>query len=126
MVNDADEKVTIPGFYDDVIPLSQAERDAWAKLPFDEGRFLRDLKIDAPLGEKGYSAIERSWARPTCDINGLTSGYQGHGAKTIIPSTASAKVSMRLVPNQDPLKIGDSFEKMLRDLEPKPATGPVM
>ena len=113
-LHDADRKVTVPGFYDDVIPLSQAERDAWAKLPFDENQFLRDLKIDAPMGEKGYSAIERSWARPTCDINGITSGYQGHGAKTIIPSTASAKVSMRLVPNQDPVKIVESFEKMLR------------
>jgi acetylornithine deacetylase/succinyl-diaminopimelate desuccinylase-like protein len=71
------------------------------------------------MGEAGYSAIERSWARPTCDINGLTSGYQGHGAKTIIPSTASAKVSMRLVPDQDPAKIAESFEKMIRDRCPK-------
>ena len=118
-LHDAEQKVTVPGFYDEVIPLSQAERDAWAKLPFDEQQFLQDLKIDAAMGEKGYTAIERSWARPTCDINGLTSGYQGHGAKTIIPSTASAKVSMRLVPDQDPVKIVESFEKILRDRCPK-------
>jgi acetylornithine deacetylase/succinyl-diaminopimelate desuccinylase-like protein len=118
-LHDADQKVTVPGFYDDVIPLAQAEREAWAKLPFDEAQFLHDLKLGAPLGEKGYTAIERSWARPTCDINGLTSGYQGHGAKTIIPSMASAKVSMRLVPNQDPVKVVESFEKMLLDRCPK-------
>ncbi len=118
-LHDADQKVTVPGFYDDVVPLSQSERDAWAKLPFDEKKFLSDLKIDAAMGEKGYSATERSWARPTCDINGITSGYQGYGAKTIIPSNASAKVSMRLVPNQDPVKIVESFEKMIRERCPK-------
>jgi acetylornithine deacetylase/succinyl-diaminopimelate desuccinylase-like protein len=118
-LHDANQRVTVPGFYDDVVPLARAERDAWAKLPFDEKQFLRDLKLEAAMGEAGYTAIERSWARPTCDINGLTSGYQGHGAKTIIPSTASAKVSMRLVPDQDPVKIVESFETMIRDRAPK-------
>jgi acetylornithine deacetylase/succinyl-diaminopimelate desuccinylase-like protein len=113
-LHDGQRKVTVPGFYDDVVSLAQEERQAWAKLPFDEKQFLGDLKLQEPMGEASYTAIERSWARPTCDINGLTSGYQGHGAKTIIPSTASAKVSMRLVPNQDPVKIVESFEQMLR------------
>jgi acetylornithine deacetylase/succinyl-diaminopimelate desuccinylase-like protein len=118
-LHDRDGRVTIRGFYDDVKPLADAEREAWRKLPFDEAQWLRQLKLDQPSGETGYSTLERSWARPTCDINGLTSGYQGHGAKTIIPSTASAKVSMRLVPDQDPLKIVAAFEQAMRDRAPK-------
>ena len=111
--------MTVPGFYDDVVPLTQEERDAWAKLPLDEKQYFKDLNLAGGMGEAGYTTMERSCGRPTCDINGLTSGYQGHGAKTIIPSTASAKVSMRLVPDQDPIKIVESFEKMMRELCPK-------
>ena len=118
-LHDRDGRVNLPGFYDDVKPLADAEREAWRKLPFDERQFLRDLKIDQTFGESGFSTLERRWARPTCDINGLTSGYQGHGAKTIIPSTASAKVSMRLVPNQDAQKIVTIFERTLRERCPK-------
>jgi acetylornithine deacetylase/succinyl-diaminopimelate desuccinylase-like protein len=118
-LHDRDGRVNVPGFYDDVKPLADAERDAWRKLPFDEKQFLRELKLEQTFGEPGYSTLERRWARPTCDINGLTSGYQGHGAKTIIPSTASAKVSMRLVPNQDPQKIVAAFEQALRERCPK-------
>jgi acetylornithine deacetylase/succinyl-diaminopimelate desuccinylase-like protein len=118
-LHDSNRRVTVPGFYDDVRPLTKEERDAWAKLPFDESQFLKELNLSSPMGEAGYTALERSWARPTCDINGITSGYQGHGAKTIIPSTASAKVSMRLVPDQDPAKIVEGFEKMIRDRCPK-------
>lgn len=121
-LHDREGHVTIPGFYDAVLPLADAERGAWGKLPFDEAQWLRQLKLDTPFGETGYSTLERSWARPTCDINGLTSGYQGHGAKTIIPSTASAKVSMRLVPDQDPLKIVNAFEQAMRDRAPKTVT----
>jgi acetylornithine deacetylase/succinyl-diaminopimelate desuccinylase-like protein len=110
-----DGSVNIPGFYDDVRPLSAEERAAWKKLPFDETEFLKELRLSGTNGEAGYSTLERRWARPTCDINGLTSGYQGHGAKTIIPSIASAKVSMRLVPDQDPLKIVTAYERALRD-----------
>jgi len=110
-----DGSINIPGFYDDVRPLSAEERSAWKKLPFDETQFLKELRLTSTSGESGYSTLERRWARPTCDINGLTGGYQGHGAKTIIPSVASAKVSMRLVPDQDPLKIVTAYERALRD-----------
>ncbi len=118
-LHDADFRVKIPGFYDDVIPLSDAERADWARLPFNEAMYLKSLDIPNVSGEVGYTTLERAWGRPTCDINGLTSGYQGHGAKTIIPSTASAKVSMRLVPGQDPLKIVTAFETALRERCPK-------
>ena len=80
---------------------------------FDE--LARELGLEALVGEAGYSTIERKWARPTCDVNGITTGYQGEGAKTVIPSKASAKVSMRLVPNQDPAKIRDAFERAIRE-----------
>ena len=118
-LHDRDGKVNLPGFYDDVQTLTDIERSAWRKLPFDEPGWLRDLKLEQTAGEAGYSTLERRWARPTCDINGVTSGYQGHGAKTIIPSTASAKVSMRLVPNQDPMKIVTTFERTIRERCPK-------
>ena len=113
-LHDAQGRVNLPGFYDDVRPLSVAERADWARLPFNEPAYLRALGLPFTSGEAGYTTLERCWGRPTCDINGLTSGYQGHGAKTIIPSTASAKVSMRLVPEQDPLKIVTAFESALR------------
>ena len=113
-LHDAQGRVNIPGFYDDVAPLSQEERRQWSRLPFDEDRFLRELGLEAGAGEAGYSTLERRWARPTCDINGLTAGYQGPGAKTVIPATASAKVSMRLVPDQDPDRIQEAFERTLR------------
>jgi acetylornithine deacetylase/succinyl-diaminopimelate desuccinylase-like protein len=111
--------LTLPGFYDDVVPLTAAEREAWRKLPFDERQFAAGVGLTEGTGEAGYSSIERKWARPTLDINGLTSGYQGHGAKTVIPSKASAKVSMRLVPDMDPAKIQAIFEKSLRERCPK-------
>ncbi len=114
-----DGKVNIPGFYDDVLALTSEEKKLWTALPFDERQYLEHLGVDHTPGEEGYSILERRWARPTCDINGLTSGYQGHGAKTVIASKASAKVSMRLVPNQDPLKVKAAFEKALRERCPK-------
>ena len=116
-LHDNQGRVTLPGFYDDVTPLAPEERAEFARLPFDSKEFSDSLKLpNADLfGERGYSILERRWARPTLDINGLTSGYQGHGAKTVIPGKASAKVSMRLVPGQDPAKIQATFEKTLRE-----------
>ena len=112
-LHDADGRVMIDGFYDDVVPLTPQERAEWAKLPYDERAYALELSVPKLFGEKGYSTLERRWARPTCDINGLTSGYQGPGAKTVLPCEASAKVSMRLVPNQDPIKIIEGFETTL-------------
>jgi acetylornithine deacetylase/succinyl-diaminopimelate desuccinylase-like protein len=118
---DRDGRVTVAGFYDGVKPLTPDERREWAALPHNERQFFASMGLppEAAVGEPGYTTTERRWARPTCDINGLTSGYQGHGAKTIIPSKASAKVSMRLVPDQDPAKIADAFERTLRERCPK-------
>jgi len=118
-LHDRDGRVNIRGFYDKVRPLGADERTMWATLPQDEDKFAADLKLPELAGEAGFSALERSWARPTCEINGLTSGYQGPGAKTIIPSKASAKVSMRLVPDQDPVAIRDAFAEALRQRCPK-------
>jgi acetylornithine deacetylase/succinyl-diaminopimelate desuccinylase-like protein len=111
--------IRIPGFYDDVRPLSEAERAEWKKLPFNETRYRKDLGAPKLWGEKGYSTLERVWARPTFEVNGLLSGFTGEGAKTVLPAVAMAKVSMRLVPDQDPAKIGDLFEKFVRKVAPK-------
>ena len=94
----------------------------WAGLPFDEPAFKQELALEALCGEEGFTTLERRWARPTCDINGLTSGYQGPGAKTVIASKASAKVSMRLVPNQDPAKIEAAFTAAIRERCPANVT----
>jgi acetylornithine deacetylase/succinyl-diaminopimelate desuccinylase-like protein len=107
-------QIQVPGFYDDVEPLSDAERRQFAALPFDEAKFREQLGVAALAGEAGYSTLERRWARPTCDINGLWSGYQGEGSKTVLPARAGAKFSFRLVPNQDPAKIHRALEEMLR------------
>jgi acetylornithine deacetylase/succinyl-diaminopimelate desuccinylase-like protein len=112
-LHDENGRVTIEGFYDDVSTLTQTERDEWAKLPWSESNYALELGAPKIWGEAGYSSLERRGARPTCDINGLTSGYQGPGAKTVLPAEASAKVSMRLVPNQDPVKIVEAFETTL-------------
>ncbi len=115
---DADGRVTIPGFYDDVEPLTDRERAEFASLPFDEAAFRADLGVDALAGEAGYTTIERRWARPTFDVNGLTSGYQGEGAKTVLPARARAKLSFRLVPRQDPQKIAAGLRRRLAELTP--------
>lgn len=115
---DGDGRVQVPGFYDDVIPLTERERKEFAALPYDEAEFKSSIGVTALNGEVGYTNIERRWARPTCDINGLTSGYQGEGAKTVLPAKASAKFSFRLVPNQDPAKLKVALETMLKKLCP--------
>jgi succinyl-diaminopimelate desuccinylase len=112
-LKDTDGRIQVPGFYDDVVPLSDAERQQFRDLPFDEADFMRQLVVDGLSGEAGHTTLERRWARPTCDVNGLTSGYQGEGAKTVLPARASAKFSFRLVPNQDPAKISKALKKFL-------------
>ncbi len=111
-MKDRSGRVRIPGFYDDVRELSEAERAEWKKLPFNETKYRKDLGAPRLFGETGYSTLERVWARPTFEVNGLLSGFTGEGAKTVLPATAMAKVSMRLVPDQDPDKIADLFEAL--------------
>lgn len=118
-LHNPDGSVNIPGFYDDVLPVTDKERALWAKLPHTDEEFCREVGISAVSGENGYTTLERIWARPTCDINGLSGGYQGPGAKTVIGCWASAKVSMRLVPNQDPKKIQRLFRKAITERAPK-------
>lgn len=117
-LHDDQGRVNLPNFYDDVIPLTEGERQTWRKLPFDEKEFANSVGISHGNGEAGYSALERQWARPTCDVNGLTAGYQGPGAKTVIGSKASAKISMRLVPKQSPAKVQAAFERALKERLP--------
>lgn len=113
-LKDADGRVTIPGFYDNVVEPSAEERRAAAALPFDEAQYISDLGCTVPYGEKGYSTNERRTSRPTLDVNGIYGGYMAEGANTIIPSRAGAKISMRLVPNQDPAEISRRFEETVR------------
>ena len=117
-ISDAKGRVQLPGFYDDVTPLSAEERQKFAALPFDESEFKAQIGVTGVTGEEGYSTLERKWARPTFDINGLTSGYQGEGAKTVLPAKAIAKFSFRLVPKQDPAKVSKALEAFLRERIP--------
>ena len=118
-MKDRGGRIKIPGFYDEVRELSAAERAEWKKLPFNETKYRKELGAPRLFGESGYSTLERVWARPTFEVNGLLSGFTGDGAKTVLPATAMAKVSMRLVPDQDPKKIGDLFEAYLQKVTPK-------
>jgi acetylornithine deacetylase/succinyl-diaminopimelate desuccinylase-like protein len=111
--------IRIPGFYDDVVPLTDEERQAWATLPFNEKQYRKTFGIPKVQGEPGYTTLERTWARPTFEVNGLLSGFTGEGAKTVLPAVSMAKVSMRLVPNQDPDKIAQLFEDYVQKLAPK-------
>jgi acetylornithine deacetylase/succinyl-diaminopimelate desuccinylase-like protein len=117
-MKDRGGRIRIPGFYDDVVPLSEEERKAWASLPFNEKKFRKDFGIPKLAGETGYTTLERTWARPTFEVNGLLSGFTGEGAKTVLPAVAMAKVSMRLVPNQHPDRIAELFEAHVRDIAP--------
>jgi len=117
-LKDEDGVIQIPGFYDKVIPLTEDDRKASAALPFDEEAYKKSLDIDAVHGEKGYSTLERASARPTLDVNGIWGGYQGEGAKTVLPSKANAKISMRLVPDQDPKEIAKLFSDYFHSLAP--------
>ena len=118
-MKDRGGRIRIPGFYDEVVALQEEERKAWASLPFNEKAYRKDFGIPKVFGETGYTTLERTWARPTFEVNGLLSGFTGEGAKTVLPAVAMAKVSMRLVPNQTPDKIAELFEAHLRDMAPK-------
>ena len=115
---DKDGRIQVPHFYDDVVPLEQRERTAFAELPFDEAGFREELGVQVLHGEAEYTTLERRWARPSYDLCGLTSGYGGEGAKTVLPATASAKISFRLVPDQDPKVIGRHLKAYLEGLLP--------
>lgn len=115
---DADGRITIPGFYDDVEEVSQAEREMIAQIPFDDAKYRAAIDVDALFGEKGYSTLERNSCRPSFDICGIWGGYTGEGSKTVLPSKAYAKVSCRLVPHQDHEKISNMFEDYMNQVAP--------
>lgn len=117
-LKDPGERVAVPGFYDKVRPLTDAERREFAALPFDEEEFRSSTGAPGLTGEEGFTTLERKWARPTLEINGLLSGFTGTGAKTVLPNRAMAKVSCRLVPDQDPDEIAHLLEKEILRLAP--------
>jgi acetylornithine deacetylase/succinyl-diaminopimelate desuccinylase-like protein len=125
-LKDENNHITIPGFYDDVIELTEQERAELAKAPFDIEKYKKALDIKNVHGEAGYSTTERAAIRPTLDVNGIWGGYTGEGAKTVIASKAFAKISMRLVPNQDPDKITGLFQSYFQSLAPDSVTVKVM
>lgn len=117
-LTDEKNRITIPGFYDDVIEVSLQEREEMAKAPFDIEKYKKEIDVDELYGESGYSIIERTGIRPSLDVNGIWGGYTGEGAKTILPSKAFAKISMRLVPNQYSKKIDELFIKHFESIAP--------
>jgi acetylornithine deacetylase/succinyl-diaminopimelate desuccinylase-like protein len=118
-LHDKKKKVTVKGFYDDVQKLSAKERKRLNDAPYDEKAYMKDLAVGDLMGEAGFTTLERTGIRPALDVNGIWGGYTGEGAKTVLPSKASAKISMRLVPNQDPKKIEKLFQKHFESLAPK-------
>jgi acetylornithine deacetylase/succinyl-diaminopimelate desuccinylase-like protein len=120
--HDENNHITIPAFYDDVLDYSDKDRAEMAKAPFDLTEFKKDLAIAEERGEKGYSTNERTGIRPTLDVNGIWGGYTGDGAKTVLPSKAFAKISMRLVPNQNSHNISEIFTRFFESIAPKSVT----
>ena len=118
-LKDNNGKIKIPGFYKDVVNLTKKERENFKTLPFSEKQYAKTLGVKELKGEKGYSTLERVWARPSLDCNGIFGGFTGEGAKTVLPSKATAKISMRLVPNQDPKKIAKLFKSYINKIVPK-------
>ena len=118
-LQDKNGRITIPGFYDDVIKLTKKEKENFKALKFSDKNFAKDLGVGQLEGEKGFTTLERLWARPTLDCNGIIGGFTGKGAKTVIPSKITAKISMRLVPDQNPNKIAKLFERHLKKIAPK-------
>lgn len=117
-LKDEKGKILIPGFYDNVVELTEREREEFKKLPYNEEEFIKELDIEEVFGEEGYTTIERKWVRPTLDCNGIWGGFQGEGAKTVLPSKAGAKISMRLVPDQDPDRIEKLFTDYVNEITP--------
>jgi acetylornithine deacetylase/succinyl-diaminopimelate desuccinylase-like protein len=118
-LHDKNGKVTIPGFYDKVLSLSETEREALKQLPHSDELFKKDLEVKKLYGEKEFSTLERLWARPTLECNGIWGGYIGEGAKTVLPSKAHAKISMRLVPDQNSEEIAGLFSEYVKQITPK-------
>jgi acetylornithine deacetylase/succinyl-diaminopimelate desuccinylase-like protein len=118
-LHDKNGRVTIPGFYDNVRKLSANERSAYKKLPWSDAKYARELGVRTLYGEKGFTTLERLWARPTLECNGIWGGFTGEGAKTVLPSRASAKISMRLVPDQASMKAARLFERHVKRIAPK-------
>ncbi|MCH8303696.1 MAG: dipeptidase [Candidatus Marinimicrobia bacterium] len=117
-LKDEKGRILIPGIYDDVLPLTDEERKVFANLPHDDEKYRKMLGAPELFGEEGYSTLERVWARPCLDVNGIISGYTGKGAKTVIPAKASAKISLRLVPNQTPDRVEELFRKYIEEIAP--------
>jgi acetylornithine deacetylase/succinyl-diaminopimelate desuccinylase-like protein len=117
-LRDADGRITLPGFYDGVPELPAALRESWARLGFSESGFLGEVGLAVPAGEKGRSVLEMTWSQPTCEVNGMGGGYQGAGFKTVIPAEASAKISFRLVFDQDPQKVRAAFREHVKTRVP--------
>jgi acetylornithine deacetylase/succinyl-diaminopimelate desuccinylase-like protein len=118
-LHDKNGRIIIKGMYDDVRPLTKAERAAFKKLPWNDKKYAKSLGLKQLYGEKGFTTLERLWARPTLECNGIWGGYTGEGAKTVIPSKAFAKISMRIVPDQSSAKIAKLFEKHIKTIAPK-------
>jgi acetylornithine deacetylase/succinyl-diaminopimelate desuccinylase-like protein len=118
-LHDKNGRITVKGFYDDVRALTKAERTAFKKLPWKDAKYAKQLGVAQLYGEKGFTTLERLWARPTLECNGIWGGYTGEGAKTVLPSKASAKISMRLVPDQSSAKAAKLFEKHFKAIAPK-------
>jgi len=116
---DKNGHISIPGFYDDVIKVSKKERERFSELKFSEKKYAKEINVRELKGEKGYSTLERMWVRPTLDCNGIIGGFTEAGAKTVLPSKVTAKISMRLVPNQNPKKIAKLFIKYVKQIAPK-------
>lgn len=117
-LHDKNGRITVPGFYDNVLEISEEEKEAFKRVPFDEKQFTDEIDLKGTPGEAGYTVLERIWARPTLDCNGIWGGFQGDGAKTVIPAKAGAKISCRLVANQDHREISKKLIKYLKELAP--------
>jgi acetylornithine deacetylase/succinyl-diaminopimelate desuccinylase-like protein len=112
-LHEEDGRIALPGFYDRVVELDPAIRDQWQRIPFDEKGFLETAGLARSVGEAGRTVLERLWSRPCCDVNGIWGGYTGEGSKTVIPARAAAKLSFRLVPDQDPYEVGEQLRVFL-------------